>query len=282
MARELTPAQRMEQYLLKTRREALWRPFMQAVRRYGLIRPGDRIAVCMSGGKDSALLAVMVDLLRRRGEIPFEAVNLVMDPGYRPEVRRQIEENAGRLGLEYSLFESDVFEAAEAQDANPCFLCARMRRGCLYGKARALGCNRIALGHHYDDVIETTLMAMLYGGQLQGMPPMRRAGHFPGMALIRPLYRVREADILAWRDDFGLAFPGCACRFSESAARGETPSRRQSVKALIADLARDDPKVPANIFNSIRRVDLDSLMGWKRRGERHTFLEDFPDIDPQC
>ena len=265
----------MERDLLTGRRKAIWRPFMRAVREYGLIRPGDRVAVCVSGGKDSMLLAVLMDLLARRGDIPFEAVNLVMDPGYSPENRRRIEENLARLELGYTLFESDVFDVAYAQDRHPCFLCARMRRGCLYDRAAALGCNRIALGHHYDDVIETALMAMLYGGQLQGMPPMRRADNHPGMALIRPLYRVREEAILAWRDDYGLEFLRCACRFTEGVHRREETSRRQDVKALIRRLSEDDPKVPANIFNSVRRVDLDSMVGWKLHGERHTFLEEF-------
>ncbi len=273
MARELSFPQEMERWILTEGRKAIWRPFMRGVRMYRLIAPGDKIAVCVSGGKDSMLLAFVMDMLKRRGEVPFEAVNLVMDPGYSPENRAKIEENLARLELPCTLFESDVFEAANSQDTHACFLCARMRRGCLYKKARELGCNRIALGHHYDDVIETTLMAMLYGGQIQGMPPMRRAENFPGMALIRPLYRVREADILAWRDAFGLEFLRCACRFTESAANRELTSRRQSVKALIRELSRDDPKVPANLFNSVHRVDLDSLVGWKYRGERHGFLD---------
>ena len=276
MAREFAPEQAMERALLTVYRKAIWRPFMRAVREYRLIAPGDRIAVCVSGGKDSMLLAVLMDILRRRGELPFEVVNLAMDPGYSPENRRRLEDNLARLGLGYTLFESDVFQAAEAQDRHVCFLCARMRRGCLYNKAAELGCNRIALGHHYDDVIETTLMAMLHGGQLQGMPPMRRAENHPGMALIRPLYRVREADILAWKDAFGLEFLRCACRFTEEAAREGIVSRRQDVKVLIRALAQDDPKVPANIFNSIHRVDLDSLVGWKQKGERHSYLENLP------
>ena len=227
--------QRVEQCLLTDMRKQIWRPFMRAVRDYRLLSPGDRIAVCVSGGKDSMLLAVLMRLLQRHSEVPFEAVYLIMDPGYSPENRRRVEENARRLEIPYTLFESDVFEVAYAQDEHPCFLCARMRRGCLYKKARELGCNKIALGHHFDDVIETTLMAMLYGGQIQAMPPMLMARNFPGMALIRPLYRVREADIIAWRDAFGLEFLRCACRLSESAAvdeaalqapGGQAPDRR--------------------------------------------------------
>ena len=273
MARALNPIEAMAQDILTARRKALWRPFVRGIREYRLIAPGDRIAVCVSGGKDSMLLAVMLRMLQSHFEIPFEAVNLIMDPGYSPENRRQVEANARRLEIPYTLFESDVFEVANAQDEHPCFLCARMRRGCLYGRAQALGCNKIALGHHYDDVIETTLMAMLYGGQIQAMPPMLKAKNFPGMALIRPLYKVREADIIAWRDAFGLEFLRCACRLSESAAVDETASKRQEIKRLIATLHQTNPKVEQNIFNSIHRVQLDTLVGWKYQGEAHGFLE---------
>ncbi len=276
MARELTEVQRMEQRLLTDLRKPLWRPFMRAIRDYELIQPGDRIAVCVSGGKDSMLLAVMMRLLQRHSEVPFEAVNLVMDPGYSAENRRQVEANARRLGLEYALIESDVFEVADAQAGEaPCFLCARMRRGCLYRHAQALGCNKLALGHHFDDVIETTLMAMLWGGQIQAMPPKLKSQNFPGMAVIRPLYRVREADIRAWRDAFGLTFLGCACRLTQSAARDESASARAHTKRLIAELREENPKVEQNIFNSIRRVQLDTLLGWKHKGEQHSFLEDW-------
>ena len=275
MTRELDFVQRMEQRLLTDMRKTVWRPFMRAVRDYRLLSPGDKIAVCISGGKDSMLLAVLMRLLQRHSETPFEAVYLIMDPGYSPENRRRVEENARRLALPYALFESDVFEVANAQDEHPCFLCARMRRGCLYRTAQSLGCNKIALGHHYDDVIETTLMAMLYGGQIQAMPPMLRAKNFPGMTLIRPMYRVREADIIAWRDAFGLEFLRCACRMSESAALDESASKRQEIKRLISDLSRTNPKVAQNIFNSIHRVQLDTLVGWKQGGESHSFLEAF-------
>ena len=278
MTRELGYVQRMEQRLLTDMRKTLWRPFMRAIRDYRLLSPGDKIAVCISGGKDSMLLAVLMRLLQRHSETPFEAVYLIMDPGYSPENRSRVEENAGRLGLHYTLFESDVFEVASAQDGHPCFLCARMRRGCLYRTAQSLGCNKIALGHHYDDVIETTLMAMLYGGQIQAMPPKLRAQNFPGMELIRPMYKVRESDILAWRDAFGLEFIRCACRLTESAAVDESASRRQSVKRLIAQLDAEHPKTAQNIFNSIHRVQLDTLVGWKYKGERHTFLEDYDEF----
>ena len=277
MARTLSDAQRMEQRLLTEFRKPLWRPFMRAIRRYRLLDSGDRIAVCVSGGKDSMLLAKLMQLLQRHSEVPFQVVNLIMDPGYSPENRRRVEENARRLGLEYTLVESDVFEVADAQTQgeHPCFLCARMRRGCLYRHAQALGCNKLALGHHCDDVIETTLMAMLWGGQIQAMPPMLRAKNFPDMALIRPLYLVREADICAWRDAFELRFIRCACRFSESADRDALASARAQTKRLIAELRQSNPKVDQNIFNSIHRVQLDTLVGWKYKGEPHSFLDDW-------
>jgi tRNA(Ile)-lysidine synthase TilS/MesJ len=277
MARTLTDAQRMDQRLLTDFRKPIWRPFMRAIRQYRLIQSGDRIAVCVSGGKDSMLLAKLMQLLQRHSEVPFEAVNLIMDPGYSPENRRQVEENAKRLALDYTLVESDVFEVANAQAEHPCFLCARMRRGCLYRHAQALGCNKLALGHHYDDVIETTLMAMLWGGQIQAMPPRLKAQNFPGMELIRPLYQVREADILAWRDAFSLTFLRCACRLTESAAVDETASARQQTKRLIAALHESNPKVEQNIFNSIHRVQLDTLVGWKHAGEQHSFLDSLED-----
>lgn len=277
MARTLTDAQRMDQRLLTDFRKPIWRPFMRAIRQYRLIQPGDRIAVCVSGGKDSMLLAKLMQLLQRHSEVPFETVNLIMDPGYSPENRRQVEENAKRLALDYTLVESDVFEVANAQAEHPCFLCARMRRGCLYRHAQALGCNKLALGHHYDDVIETTLMAMLWGGQIQAMPPRLKAQNFPGMELIRPLYQVREADILAWRDAFSLTFLRCACRLTESAAVDETASARQQTKRLIAALHESNPKVEQNIFNSIHRVQLDTLVGWKHAGEQHSFLDSLED-----
>ena len=281
MPRALTDLQRMEQRLLTDFRKPIWRPFMRAVRRYELIQAGDKIAVCVSGGKDSMLLAKLMQMLQRHSEVPFEAITLIMDPGYSPENRRRVEDNARLLDLPCTLIDSDVFEAAEraaaAPDEHPCFLCARMRRGCLYRHAQALGCNKLALGHHFDDVIETTLMAMLYGGQIQAMPPRLRARSFPGLELIRPLYMVREADICAWRDAFGLEFLQCACRFTETAARDAFASARQQTKRLIRALHDENPKVEQNIFNSIHRVQLDTLVGWKQNGEQHSFLDNWDD-----
>ena len=273
MTREMNDVRRMEQRLLTDLRKPIWRPFMRAIRDYRLLSPRDRIAVCISGGKDSMLLAKLMQMLQRHSETPFEAEFLVMDPGYSPENRARVLANAERLEIPCRVVDSDVFEVAEAQDEHPCFLCARMRRGCLYRHAQALGCNKIALGHHYDDVIETTLMAMLYGGQIQAMPPRLKAQNFPGMELIRPLYRVREADIIAWRDAFGLEFLRCACKLTEAAAVDESASKRREIKALIAALHETNPKVEQNIFNSIHRVQLDTLVGWKHNGVEHSFLE---------
>ena len=198
MPRQFTPVQKIEQTIVRRYHEELWSPFCKAIKRYQLIAPGDRIAVCISGGKDSMLMAKMMQMLHRHTEIPFDVVFLVMDPGYAPENRQRVEENARKLDIPVTVFESDIFEVANAQEKNPCFLCARMRRGCLYRKARELGCNKIALGHHFDDVIGTTVMGMFYGGQLQAMIPKLWAKNFPGMELIRPLYLVHEEHIVAW------------------------------------------------------------------------------------
>ena len=277
MRRELSYGQRVEQSLLTEFRKPIWRPFMNGIRRYELIKPGDRIAVCVSGGKDSMLLAKLMQILQHHSETPFEAVYLIMDPGYSAANRRAVERNAELLEIPYALFESDVFEAAGSQDANPCFMCARMRRGCLYKKARALGCNKIALGHHFNDVIETTVMAMLWGGQLQAMMPKLHAKNFPGMELIRPMYMVHEQDILAWRDAFGLSFLQCACRFAEGGEAGD--SKRQEVKRLLARLREDNPKVEQNVFNSIHVLQLDTIPGWKQGGAAHSFLERYDEVE---
>ena len=273
MKREMSEVQRLESGILKERRKVLWRPFMNAVRRYALIQPGDRIAVCISGGKDSMLLAKLMQILERHSEVPFEAVYLIMDPGYDAANRQQVEDNARRLGIPYTLFESDVFEVAAAQDANPCFLCARMRRGCLYDRAQALGCNKLALGHHFNDVIETTVMAMFYGAQLQGMMPKLHSANFPGMELIRPLYCIHEDDIIAWRNYNGLEFLQCACKFTEHAAQEVHASKRLEVKRLLRDLRRNNPDIEKCVFNSIHAVNLDTFPVYKTRGVEHSFLE---------
>ena len=277
MKREMmTFAQRAESSLLKEFRKPIWRPFMNAVRAYELIKPGDRIAVCISGGKDSMLMAKLMQILQRHSEAPFEAEYLIMDPGYNEINRRKVESNAKLLEIPYTLFESDIFEIANSQERNPCFLCAKMRRGCLYSKARELGCNKIALGHHFNDVIETTVMGMLWGGQLQGMMPKLHSKNFPGMELIRPLYRVHEDDIIAWKNAHELTFIQCACRFTENCTmcdNGGGGSKRQEVKQLLKRLNRDGGKVEKNVFNAIHTLQLDTFPGWKSQGEEHTFLE---------
>lgn len=273
MARTLDRCQLIERSIQKKYRKELWTPFVTAVKRYQLIQPGDRIAVCISGGKDSMLLAKLMQQLKRVTEIPFEVEYLVMDPGYMPENRRRIEENAALLRIPVRIFESNVFQVANGAEKNPCYLCARMRRGFLYDQARALGCNKIALGHHFNDVIETTVMAMFYGAQLQGMMPKLHSANFPGMELIRPLYCVHEDDIIAWRNYNGLEFLQCACKFTEHAAQEIHASKRLEVKRLLRDLRRNNPDIEKCVFNSIHAVNLDTFPAYKTRGVEHSFLE---------
>jgi len=276
MARELLPHQLAERSLIKKYRKELWNPFIAAIKRYELLQAGDKIAVCISGGKDSMLLAKLMQLLHRYSDVPFEVRFLAMDPGYAPENRRRIEENARLLDIPLTIFETDVFDVANAAEKNPCYLCARMRRGHLYSNARALGCNKIALGHHFNDVIETTVMAMLYGAQLQGMMPKLHSTNFEGMELIRPLYCVHEEDIIAWKRYNNLEFLQCACRFTEAISEsgdGVGASKRQEVKQLLKTLRRDNPAVEKSVFNAIHAVSLDTFPGWKTRGEEHSFLE---------
>ena len=279
MPRELTACERIERSIIKRFRKELWKPFIVAVKRYELIAEGDRIAVCISGGKDSMLLAKLMQELQRHSPMRFELEFLVMDPGYNPENRRKIEENAALLELSVHIIETDVFEVANRQTANPCYLCARMRRGFLYDRARELGCNKIALGHHFNDVIETTVMGMLYGAQLQGMMPKLHSKNFPGMELIRPLYCVHEEDIIAWCRYNDLSFIQCACRFTEKTAAQGGGSKRQEVKELLRALRRETPDVEKNVFNSIHNVTIDTLPGYKWRGEDHTFLEWYDGAD---
>ncbi len=282
MPRSFTPAQLVERSIQKKYRKELWTPFIQAIKRYRLISEGDRVAVCISGGKDSMLLAKLMQLLRKISDVPFDVTYLVMDPGYSPANRRRIEDNARLLEIPVSIFETDIFGVANVAEKNPCYLCARMRRGHLYSQARALGCNKIALGHHFNDVIETTVMAMFYGAQLQGMMPKVHSANFPGMELIRPLYCVHEEDIIAWRRYNGLEFLQCACRFTENIAGsgdGVGESKRQEIKQLLKTLRRDNPDVEKSVFNAIHAVCLDTFPGWKSRGEEHSFLEWYGDIE---
>ena len=277
MSRTFTPVQQIEQTIVRRYHEELWSPFCKAIKRYELIKPGDRIAVCISGGKDSMLLAKLMQQLHRHSDVPFELEYLVMDPGYAPANRAKIEENAEILGVPVTIFESDIFAVANGTEKNPCYLCARMRRGALYAKAQELGCNKIALGHHRDDVIETTVMAMFYGAQLQGMMPKLHSTNFPGMELIRPLYCVREEDIIAWAKHNELEFLQCACRFTERTATAghESESKRKEVKNLIRTLRETNPDLESNLFHAIHAVNLDMFPGWKTKGERHSFLENY-------
>ncbi|MBQ2029229.1 MAG: tRNA 2-thiocytidine biosynthesis protein TtcA [Clostridia bacterium] len=272
MSRNFTPAQMVEQSIIRTYHDELWNPFCKAIKRYELICPGDRIAVCISGGKDSMLMAVMMRMLQRHSEVPFDVEYLIMDPGYNQENRRLVEKNAQFLELPYTIYESDIFEIANVQEKNPCFLCARMRRGCLYKKAQEMGCNKIALGHHFDDVIGTTLIGMFYGGQLQAMIPKLKSKNFPGMELIRPMYMVHEEDILTWKEANNLEFIQCACRFTENDAI-QHDSKRQEIKQLIRSLREDNPNIERNIFASIHMLQLDMMVSWKYKGKEYSFLD---------
>ena len=276
MARELEPYQIAERSIIKKYRRELWKPFIAAVKRYELIAPDDKIAVCISGGKDSMLMAKLMQELQRHTEHPFELVFLVMDPGYNAENRRKIEENAALLHIPVTIFDSDIFDVANSVEQNPCYLCARMRRGFLYAKAQELGCNKIALGHHMSDVIETTVMGMFYGAQIQGMVPKLRSKNFPGMELIRPMYCIHEDDIIAWCRYNHLDFIRCACRFTEQCAENDNRdgrSKRQEVKELLRTLKKTNPNIEKSIFAAIHDVQLDTMAGFKTRGREYTFTQ---------
>ncbi|MBQ3705055.1 MAG: ATPase [Clostridia bacterium] len=271
--------QKAEVSIRKKFHEELFSPFAQACKKYRLISDGDRIAVCISGGKDSMLMAKLFQEIQRHRKVRFELVFLVMDPGYHPENRKLIESNARMLGIPVTIFESSIFDTVDTVEKNPCYLCARMRRGYLYSQAKALGCNKIALGHHFDDVIETVFMGMLHSGQFRSMMPKLRSANFEGMELIRPMYLIREKDICAWRDYNDLFFLQCACHFTETCATvredGTTDSKRLETKKLIASLKKDIPYIESNLFKSMENVDLDAVIGYKKRGVRHSFLDDY-------
>lgn len=281
MSRELEMWQRAEQSIQKKYRRTIWAPFITAVKQYELIRAGDRIAVCISGGKDSMLLAKLMQMLQRHSEVPFELAYLVMDPGYNERNRRKIEANAALLRVPVTVFETNIFDVANSVCKSPCYLCARMRRGYLYSKAQSLGCNKIALGHHFSDVIETTVMGMFYGGQLQAMIPKLHSTNFEGMELIRPLYCVHEDDIRAWARYNGLEFIQCACRLTEAigaSGDGVGGSKRQEIKQLIRTLKEKNPNIEKSIFKSLHNLSLDTFPGYKTGGVEHSFLERFHDI----
>lgn len=271
----------IEQSIRKKFRKTIWCRFTRAVREYELVKEGDKIAVCISGGKDSMLMAKLFQELKRHNKFNFEVVFLVMDPGYSPANRQIIEANAKRMNIPIIIFESDIFDAVFNIEKSPCYLCARMRRGHLYSKAKELGCNKIALGHHYDDVIETILMGMLYGAQMQTMMPKLHSTNFEGMELIRPLYLIREDDIKKWRDSNDLHFIQCACKFTDtcSTCGSENTSKRVEVKNLIRQLKETNPFVESNIFKSVENVNLSTVIAYKKDGVKHHFLDDYDRIE---
>lgn len=275
-AREIN--KKVEQSIRKTFRKTIWSRFAKAINQYELVQEGDCIAVCISGGKDSMLMAKLFQELKLHNKFAFEVKFLVMDPGYSPANRRIIEENAKKLNIPITIFESDIFDSVYHVEKSPCYLCARMRRGHLYHFAKEMGCNKIALGHHYDDVIETILMGMLYGAQIQTMMPKLHSTNFEGMELIRPLYLIREDDIKAWRDYNELHFIQCACKFTDTCttcSNEENRSKRVEIKELIKKLKESNPFIEGNIFKSVENVNLDTVVAYKQNGERHHFLDTY-------
>ena len=269
---------KVEESIQKKFHSALMSPFTKALKDYELVKDGDRVAVCMSGGKDSMLMAMLFHELMRYSTVKFEVEYLVMDPGYNEANRKILEDNAKNLGIPRKIFETRIFESVYKVEKSPCYLCARMRRGYLYSFAKELGCNKIALGHHYDDVIETLLMGLLHSGQIQGMMPKLHSTNYPGMELIRPLYLIREDDIKAWRDYNGLHFLQCACKFTDTCTtcnNGQNHSKRQETKELIRELKKSNPDVEKCLFRALGNVHLDTMIGYKTGGVRHSFLEDY-------
>lgn len=276
MAKELTRVEQIERSIIKTYKTDLWAPFLTSINRYELIQPNDRIAVCISGGKDSFCMAKMFQIFSKHTEIPFETEFLVMDPGYSEANRKKIEENAEILGIPIRIFETNIFAVADHESKSPCYLCARMRRGHLYNQAKLLGCNKIALGHHLNDVIETTVMAMFYSSKLETIIPKAHSENFPGMELIRPMYCVKENAVIRWAVSNQLEFLQCACRFTENNANlHESTSKRKEVKELIRQLKKTNPEIEDNIFRSLHRVQIETFPGYKADGAMHSFLENY-------
>lgn len=270
----------VETSIRKTFHKCIFSPFAKAINEYELLKPGDKVAVCISGGKDSMLMAKLFQEIKRHNKFDFELVFLVMDPGYSEVNRLVIEKNARMLGVPITIFETQIFDAVYDVKQSPCYLCARMRRGYLYSKAKELGCNKIALGHHYDDVIETILMGMLYGAQVQTMMPKLHSTNFEGMELIRPMYYIREDDIIRWRDFNNLHFIQCACHFTDTCSScredGTTASKRMEIKQLIKDMKKVNPYVEGNIFKSVYNVSLGTVIEYKDKdGVKHNFLENY-------
>lgn len=273
----------IEKDLEKRYRKCITTPFTKAINKYELISPGDRIAVCISGGKDSFLMAKLFQNLKRHNKIPFELKFIVMNPGYSEMNRKMIESNAELLGIPIEMHDSDIFDRVDNVDKNPCYLCARMRRGHLYSMAREAGCNKIALGHHYDDVIETILMGMLYSGQFQTMMPKLHSTNFDGMELIRPLYLIRENDIKRWRDENNLHFIRCACHFTDTCStfdpEAHNNSKRMETKYIISELKKNNPFIESNIFKSVENVSINSVVAYKKDGVKYHFTETYNQKD---
>ena len=268
--------QEIERSIIKKFRKEIWRQFVKAVKDYELIKENDKIMVCISGGKDSFLLAKCIEELAKHSDIPFTAKYVVMNPGYTEVNKNFILENAKTMNVDIEMFSSDIFEIVDKTDRSPCYLCARMRRGCLYNKAKELGCNKIALGHHFDDVIETTLLSMLYGSEIKTMMPKLHSENFEGLELIRPLFLVKEDAIIAWAKHNELRFLNCACRFTEKTSYDEdTSSKRKEMKQLIKDLKKVNPNVDMNIFKSIENVNLDTVIAYRKNGKMHSFLDEY-------
>jgi len=267
----------IERSIIKKYRKEIWQKFVKAINNYQLIQPGDKIGVCISGGKDSFLMAKCFQELKRHGKIPFEAYFVVMDPGYNDLNRKLIIENAKTLNIDIEIFESDIFNVVEKNDRGICYLCARMRRGCLYNHAKELGCNKIALGHHMDDVIETTLLSMFYGSEIKTMMPKLHSDNFEGLELIRPLYMIREDDIISWAKFNDLTFINCACKFTEKTKDQEELSKRKEIKKLIKNLKETNENVDYNIFKSLDNVNLNCILGTKSNGKYQSFLENYED-----
>ena len=269
----------IENSLITKYRKDIWAKFVKGVKEFEMIQENDKIAVCMSGGKDSYILAKCMQEIQKHGKVMFELVFLVMDPGYTKENRRKIEENAKTLAIPITIVESDIFQAVEKIEQSPCYLCARMRRGTLYSKAQELGCNKIALGHHYDDVMETILLSTIYGGEFKTMMPKLHSTNFKGMELIRPLYYVREKDIISFAKYHQLEFLNCACKFTAENNDQNLNSKRLVIKHLIAELKKDNPYIENNIFKSAFNVNLDTIIGYHRKEVTYNFLDDYDKED---
>lgn len=268
--------QEIERSIIKKYRKSIWSRFVKAVKEYELIKENDHIMVCISGGKDSFLLAKCIEELQKHSKIPFKAEYVCMNPGYNEKNEKQILENAKILNIDLKMFHSNIFDVVdETVTGSPCYLCARMRRGCLYKEAKRLGCNKIALGHHFNDVIETTLLSMFYGAEFKTMMPKLHSENFEGLELIRPLYLVKEEDIISWKNSNGLIFLNCACHFTEKVSTKEEESKRKEIKELIKKLKEVNDRVDSNIFTSAANVNLDTIIGYKKNKEFHSFLDEY-------